>query len=59
MNKQLLISTLEHHGVECADNGHFVNVKEKWTLNGVPGFDWGPFYFDHWTMRDLLRDLGY
>lgn len=59
MTKQTLIATLEQHGITCADNGHFVNVKEEYTINGVPGFDWKCFYFEHWTMKDLLRWLGY
>ena len=59
MLKQTLIETLNHHGVETADNGHFVNVKEVYSLNGIPGYDWKVFYFEHWTMKDLLRYLGY
>lgn len=59
MTKQALMSTLQQHGVHCVDNGHYVNVKEEWTLNGVPGHDWRVFYYEHWTMKDLLRYLGY
>lgn len=59
MTNQLLIDTLALHGVEAIDNGHMVSVKEVWSLNGVAGFDWKTFYPQCWTMKDLLRYLGY
>lgn len=59
MTNELLIATLANHGVEAVDNGHVVHVKEKWSLNGVAGFDWKPFYPHCWTMKDLLIWLGY
>ncbi len=59
MTKGILIETLQKHGIATADNGHFVNVKEEYTLNGIPGHDWKAFYPECWTMKDLLRWLGY
>lgn len=59
MTNQRLIETLNHHGVETVDNGHMVAVKEVYSLHGVAGHDWKTFYPHTWTMRNLLRYLGY
>lgn len=59
MTNALLITTLNQHGVETVDNGHMVSVKEHWSIGGKAGFDWKTFYPHAWTMKDLLRYLGY